>query len=99
MSTFDARVNAEAILSDSDEEVADETPRGSWEGSEVSEEDINWLYTSRRVPPGVACRRPGDEVEPTPELGEYVVFMQHFQRGFGLPISDFFSKFLLRYGL
>ena len=105
MSSSDARQNAESILSESEEgeeeeeEHADETSPGRWEGSEVSAEAINWLYASRRVPPGVECRRPGDEIEPQPRRGEYVVFMSHFQRGFGLPVSDFFAKFLERYGL
>ena len=27
------------------------------------------------------------------------MFLAHFQRGFGLPVSDFFSQFLVRFGL
>ena len=38
-------------------------------------------------------------MEPTPEKGERVVFLAHFQRGFGLPISDFFRQFLVQFGL
>ena len=82
---------------DSDQD--DGTSPGRWEGSDVSAEAINWLYASRRVPPEVACRRPGKEIEPQPRRGEFVVFLSHFQRGFGLPVSDFFSDFLHRYGL
>ena len=81
-----------------DEQYADDTlvneeaPRGSWEGSsDVTPDDINWLYASRRIPPELVCRLPGDEVEPAPEAGERVVFLAHFQRGFGLPISNFFN--------
>ncbi|KAK1604481.1 hypothetical protein QYE76_028154 [Lolium multiflorum] len=48
---------------------------------------------------GVSCRVPGDEVEPVPEAGEYVVFSAHFERGFGLPASDFFREFLDFYKL
>ena len=77
-----------------------DAPRGSWEGSsDVTSDDINWLYASRRIPPELACRLPRDEVEPAPEAGERVVFLANFQRGFGLPISEFFSQFLVRFGL
>ena len=38
-------------------------------------------------------------MDPNPEEGERVVFLAHFQRGFGLPISDFFRQFLVRFGL
>ena len=76
----------------------DNTP-GRWEGSSVSSEAINWLYTSRRGPLEVACRLPGNELEPRPQEGERVVFLAHFQRGFGLPVSDFFNRFLNVYNL
>ena len=94
-------VNMSAAHSESNEEqYADDVPRGSWEGSsDVTNEDINCLYANRRIPPTVICRIPGDEVEPSPEEGERVVFLAHFQRGFGLPISDLFRRFLVRYGL
>jgi hypothetical protein len=36
---------------------------------------------------------------PAPEPGERVVFIAHFERGFGLPVSDFFQDFLDTYGL
>ena len=100
MSTRDALTSQGAYLSEQeDDEVADESPRGSWEGSSVSSDDIGWLRASRRIPEGVACRRPGDEISPEPEVGEYVVFVAHFERGFGLPVSEFVSKFMERFGL
>ena len=37
---------------------------------------------------------PGDEVVPTPQAGEHVVFAGHFLRGFGLPVSLFFRLLL-----
>ena len=74
-------------------------PPGSWEGSEVSSHDIKWLRKSRRVSPEVICRRPGDELAPTPQPSERVVFIAHFERGFALPISNFFRSFLDFYGL
>ncbi|KAK1627280.1 hypothetical protein QYE76_001595 [Lolium multiflorum] len=73
--------------------------RGAWMGSSVSEYEIDWLYRSRRIPEGVTCRLPGDEIEPVPKPGERVVFLAHFKRGFGLPVSSFFWSFLDFYKL
>ena len=74
-------------------------PPGSWEGSDVHKSDIGWLIRSRRVGPQVICRLPGKEHVPTPQLGERVVFLTHFERGFGLPASEFFRSFLDFFGL
>ncbi|KAK1601845.1 hypothetical protein QYE76_007543 [Lolium multiflorum] len=68
-------------------------------GSSVSQYEIDWLYRSRRIPEGVSCRIPGDEIEPVLEPGERVVFLAHFERGFGLPVSSFFRDFLDFYKL
>ncbi|KAK1613363.1 hypothetical protein QYE76_037036 [Lolium multiflorum] len=73
--------------------------RGAWMGSNVSSYEIDWLYRSRRIPEGVSCRLPRDEIEPAPEPGERVVFLAHFERDFGLPVSDFFRRFLDFYQL
>jgi hypothetical protein len=73
--------------------------RGAWKGSDVTQQDIDWLYRSRRIPAQVFCEIPRDEVEPKPEAGEYVVFVAHFERGFGLPASNFFRQFLDFYKL
>ncbi|KAK1631708.1 hypothetical protein QYE76_006023 [Lolium multiflorum] len=73
--------------------------RGAWMGSNVSQYEIDWLYRSWRIPEGVTCRLPGDEIVPVPEPGERVVFLAHFERGFGLPVSDFFRRFLDFYQL
>ena len=32
--------------------------RGSWEGSDVTMEEIQWLQRCGRIPPGVQCRLP-----------------------------------------
>ena len=74
-------------------------PPGSWEGSDVNKKDIEWLVQSRRVGPLVICRLPGKEEIPTPQPGERVVFLTHFERGFGLPASGFFRSFLDFFGL
>ncbi|KAK1625832.1 hypothetical protein QYE76_000147 [Lolium multiflorum] len=73
--------------------------RGAWKGSDVNQAEIDWLYRSRRIPEEVMYRIPGEELEPAPEAGEVVVFAAHFERGFGLPASDFFREFLDFYKL
>jgi hypothetical protein len=73
--------------------------RSGWEGSEVTPADISWVITTRRIPAGVACRLPAGEIVPAPESNECVVFISHFERGFGLPASDFFRDFLDTYNL
>jgi hypothetical protein len=73
--------------------------RGAWKGSSVSQAEIDLLYWSRRIPEEVFYRIPGDELEPVPKPGEIVVFAAHFERGFGLPASDFFQRFLNFYEL
>ena len=42
---------------------------------------------------------PGTETAPSLKEGEYVVFVAHFERGFGLPASAFFRNFLNNFGL
>ena len=74
-------------------------PPGRWEGSDVTRNDLEWLRATRRITPQVICRRPGKELAPAPEPGERVVFIAHFERGFGLPASDFFRAFLDFFGL
>ncbi|KAK1660775.1 hypothetical protein QYE76_048934 [Lolium multiflorum] len=73
--------------------------RGAWMGSNVSQYEIDWLYRSRRIPESVICRLPGDEIEPVLNPGEHVVFLAHFEHGFGLPASEFFRQFLDFYRL
>ncbi|KAE8811450.1 hypothetical protein D1007_11836 [Hordeum vulgare] len=75
--------------------------RGAWEGSIVTEGHIEFLRHHRMLPPTelVAMRLPGGEESPTPQDREEVVFTEHFARGFGLPASDFFSRFLVHFGL
>ncbi|KAK1664370.1 hypothetical protein QYE76_052529 [Lolium multiflorum] len=73
--------------------------RGRCIGSDVTEAEIEWLYRSRRIPEGVTCRIPEGELEPVVRSGEIVVFAAHFERGLGLPASDFFRRFLNFYKL
>ena len=74
--------------------------RGTWQGSVVTEAHIQWVRKSRRIPPGVECRvPPAGEISPSPRPGEWVIFLSHLQRGFGLPASAFFRNFLNCFGL
>ena len=69
-------------------------PPGSWEGSDVRQADIDWLIQTHRVAPELICHRPDTKTVPVPEPGERVVFLTHFERGFGLPASNFFCQFI-----
>jgi hypothetical protein len=73
--------------------------RSGWEGSKVILADIDWITNTQRVPAGVACRLPARETVPVPKLDERVVFAAHLERGFALPVSDFFQDFLDYYSL
>ncbi|KAE8819296.1 hypothetical protein D1007_02794 [Hordeum vulgare] len=75
--------------------------RGAWEGSDVTAGHIGVLLHRRMLPPAehVEVRLPGAEGSRTPRDGEVVVFKEHFFRGFGLPASEFFSRFLVFFGL
>ena len=76
-------------------------PSGSWMGSNVSTEDITQLRATRRPPreTDVGVRLPRGEQRPRPEGQERVVFLTHFERGFGLPASTIFCAFLEFFGL
>ena len=76
-------------------------PSGSWMGSNVTSEDITQLRTTRRLPRemDVGVRLPRSVQRPRPEGQERVVFLTHFERGFGLPASTFFRAFLEFFGL
>ena len=82
-----------------DDDAGSGPERGSWQGSSVTRREIEWLIRTRRIPAEVSCRLPGNELSPEIREGEYVVFMSHFSRGFGLPLSDFAREFLDYFGL
>jgi len=87
------------IAEHGEEETAEGSTRAAWEGSDVTQDEIDWLRRTRRIPEGVTCRLPGNELAPELQPGEFVVFVAHFERGFGLPISDFTKKFFEKFGL
>ena len=76
-------------------------PKGSWEGSIVTEQNIRYLRRTKRLPPAEAlvARAPGSERVLQPRAGEHVVFFSHFERGLGLPASLFFRAWLDFFGL
>jgi hypothetical protein len=65
----------------------------------VTPADIEWITNTRRVPTGVSCRLSVGKAVSAPEPTERVVFIAHFERGFALPVSDFFRDFLDYYEL
>jgi hypothetical protein len=62
----------------------------------VKEKLIELLHQGQVLPPAdlVSCRPACGERVPAPQLGEAVVFYDHFLRGFALPTSDFLRQFL-----
>jgi hypothetical protein len=82
-----------------EEEVVADQARGAWEGSDVTTADIEWLRLSRRIPLDVECWLRAGEPAPVVRPGEYVVFVAHFERGFGLPASNFLRNFMERFNL
>jgi hypothetical protein len=74
----------------------------AWCGSNVTEADLDVLRRYRQLPSAdlVATRiPPSTEVVPVPQDGEYIVFLSHFERGFGLPASRFLREILDRFEL
>src|SRR3990170_2671020 len=76
-------------------------PKGSWLGSIITADDVQYLRDTRRLPPvaEVEARLPGQERSTLPIGDERVVFYSHFKRGLGLPASTFLRAFLEFFGL
>ena len=75
---------------------------GTWDGSKVHDDHIEFLCKTRRLPVEDYVRvrlAPRGEISPAPEEGERVIFRSHCLRGLGLPASSFFRSFLEFYGL
>jgi hypothetical protein len=95
--------NDEVVLVEDQEEMEAEGEvaggRSNWSGSETDTSDIIWLNKSRRIQHGTICRPPKNELRPIVQPNERVVFLAHFERGFGLPLSDFASEFFSHFEL
>ena len=75
---------------------------GTWDGSEVHDDHIDFLRQTRQLPGKDYVKvhlAPKREILPAPEEGERVVFCSHCLRGLGLSASSFFKAFLEFYGL
>ena len=75
---------------------------GTWDGSEVHEDHIEFLHRTRRLPgeDRVQVRlAPEGEISPAPQEGEQVIFRSHCLRGLGLPASSFFRSYMEFYGV
>ncbi|KAE8784727.1 hypothetical protein D1007_41619 [Hordeum vulgare] len=77
------------------------TTRGAWGGNDIVEEHIEVLRHRRKIPSArlVAACFSGPDNSLILKEGEVVVFAEHFARGLGLPMSEFFFGFLMHYGL
>ncbi|KAE8780206.1 hypothetical protein D1007_46595 [Hordeum vulgare] len=75
--------------------------QGAWLGNEICEGHIEALRHHRLLLPTseVLVRIPGTETAPAPAAGEVIVFNEQFYGGFRLPVSSFFSEWLLFFGL
>ena len=74
---------------------------GTWDGSEVHDDHIEFLRKTRRLPGEDYVRvrlAPRGEIYPAPEEGERVIFRLHCLRGLWLSASSFFRSFLEFYG-
>ena len=68
--------------------------------SSVTEEDIAKLREAGYLTADVKHRLPAPEqVIPTPETNESVVFVSHFLRGLGLTLDPFVRGLMFYYGL
>src|SRR3990170_8096619 len=74
--------------------------KGKWEASSITEKDIKELWGAGYLSAEIAHRLPAkDQVVPTPEPGERVVFIPQFLRGLGFPLHPFGRGLMFYYGL
>ena len=74
--------------------------QGRWMASTITVEDIAKLREARYLTTDVKHRLPTPEqIIPTPEPNESVVFVSHFLRGFGLTLDPFVRGPMFYYGL
>ena len=75
--------------------------KGAWVKSKLKAEDL-LPYIAQGVIPERKRNRwrvPSDEEIPTPNPGEFVVFLSFLDRGLSFPTSHFFRRLLAYYGI
>ena len=73
---------------------------GKWEACSVIEKDVKDLRSTGYLSADIVHRIPDqDQVIPTPEPRERVVFILHFLRGLGFPLHPFVWGLMFYYGL
>ena len=81
--------------------AAEPTREEGWESSKCSRSDVEFLVKQGFLPSkSVIQWRPtlGD-ARPYENTGEIIGFLPYFERGLGLPCSNFFSRLLYYYGI
>ena len=74
--------------------------QGRWMPSSVMEEDVLKLREAKYLAYEISHRLPAEgQAIPTPEPGEYVVFVSHLRRGLGFPMDPFVRGLMFYYGL
>ena len=75
-------------------------PQGRWVASSVTEEDIVKLREVGYLTADIKHMLPAPEqVIPTPETNESVVFVSHFLHGLGFTLDPFVRGLMFYYGL
>ena len=69
----------DSVAEGTEEVMVEGSTRAAWEGSDVTQPEIEWLIQTKRIPAGVEYRLPGPEVAPDLKEGEYVVFLARFE--------------------
>ena len=74
--------------------------QGRWMPSSVMEEDVLKLREAKYLSYEISHRLPAQgQAVPTPEPGEYVVFVSHLRRGLGFSTGPFVRGLMFYYGL
>ena len=81
--------------------VAEPTREEGWESSKCSRSDLESLIKQGFLPSKLVIQwRPAvGDAHPNENTGEIIGFVPYFERGLGLPSSNFFSGLLYYYGI
>ena len=74
--------------------------QGRWMPSSITEEDVLKLREAKYLAYEISHRLPAEgQAIPTPEPGEYVIFVSHLRRGLGFLMDPFVRGLVFYYGL